>query len=169
MTPELRELVEELRADLAEDQPASLGYAQFGDGAAAEAVPAGTPTGLRDLLLVADGLRAGRIELRSTSTLADIQYYLDSAPDWSPIPADRAGWLVIGTRSDEPIFLERGTGAIWYFPPTGTEWAMSDTFEEIAPDLASFVHYYLLGPGYAELTPAADRWYAFLDEQGLLD
>ena len=29
--------------------------------------------------------------------------------------------------------------------------------------------YYLLGLGYADLTPADDRWFAFLDEQGLLD
>ncbi|MEH1165239.1 SUKH-4 family immunity protein [Micromonospora sp. CPCC 205539] len=169
MTPELRQLIEELRADLAEDQPASLGYAQFGDGAATDAVPADLPADLRDLLLVVNGLRAGRFELRSTSTLASIQYYLDYAPEFSRIPADPSGWLVIGTRSDEPIFMDRGTGAIWYFPPTNTEWAMSDTFEEIAPDVDSFVHYYLLGPGYAELTPAGDRWHAFLDEQGLLD
>ncbi|MET8348570.1 MULTISPECIES: SUKH-4 family immunity protein [unclassified Micromonospora] len=169
MTPELHQLIEELRADLAEDQPASLGYAQFGDGAATDAVPADLPADLRDLLLVADGLRAGRIELASTSTLTGIQYHLDYAPDFSAIPEDRAGWLVIGTRSDEPIFMDRGTGAIWYFPPTGTEWFMADAFEELAPDLDSFVHYYLLGPGYADLTPADDQWHAFLDQQGLLD
>ena len=46
---------------------------------------------------------------------------------------------------------------------------MSDAFEELAPDVESFVDYYLLGPGYADLTPADDRWSAFLDEQGLLD
>jgi SUKH-4 immunity protein len=169
LNPELHQLIEELRADLAEDQPASLGYAQFGDGAATDAVPADLPAGLRDLLLVADGLRAGRIELASTSTLAGIQYHLDYAPDFSAIPEDRAGWLVIGTHSDEPIFMDRGTGAVWYFPPTGTEWFMADAFEELAPDVDSFVHYYLLGPGYADLTPADDRWYAFLDQQGLLE
>ncbi|WP_406079694.1 hypothetical protein [Micromonospora sp. NBC_00858] len=169
MTPELHQLIEELRADLVEDQPANLGYAQFGDGAATDALPADLPAGLRDLLLVADGLRAGRIELASTSTLAGIQYHLDYAPAFSSIPEDRAGWLVIGTHSDEPIFMDRGTGAIWYFTPTGTEWFMSDAFEELAPDLDSFVHYYLLGPGYAELTPADDRWWAFLGQQGLLD
>ncbi|MEV7327758.1 SUKH-4 family immunity protein [Micromonospora sp. NPDC093244] len=169
MTPELRQLIGELRADLVEDEPASLEYAHFGEGAAIDSVPAGLPADLRDLLLVADGLRAGRVELASTSTLAGIQYHLDYAPDFSAIPDDRAGWLVIGTCGDDPIFLDRGTGAVWYFPPTGTEWFMSDAFEELAPDLGSFVDYHVLGPGYAELTPADDRWFAFLDEQGLLD
>lgn len=168
MNPELRQLIEELRADLA-DQPASLAYAEFGEGAAIDVVPASLPADLRDLLLVADGLRAGRLELASTSTLAGIQYHLDYAPDFSTIPEDRAGWLVVGTRSDEPIFMDLGTGAIWYFPPNGAEWFMSDDFEELAPDLESFVDYYLLGPGYADLTPADDQWFAFLDEQGLLD
>ncbi|MET7947112.1 hypothetical protein [Micromonospora sp. NPDC005324] len=168
MNLELRQLIEELRAELA-DLPDSPAYAEFGEGAAIDAVPAGLPADLRDLLLVADGLRAGRVELASSSTLAGIQYHLDYAPDFSSIPQDRAGWLVVGVRSDEPIFMDRGTGAIWYFPPTGTEWFMSDAFEELAPDVESFVDYYLLGPGYADLTPADDRWFAFLDEQGLLD
>ncbi|MBG6065355.1 SUKH-4 family immunity protein [Micromonospora ureilytica] len=168
MNLELRQLIEELRADLA-DRPESLAYAEFGEGAAIDAVPAGLPADLRDLLLVADGLRAGRVELASSSTLPGIQYHLDFAPDFSSIPQDRAGWLVVGTRSDEPILMDRGTGAIWYFPPNGTEWFMADAFEELAPDVESFVDYYLLGPGYADLTPADDRWFAFLDEQGLLD
>jgi hypothetical protein len=168
MNAELRQLIEELRADLA-DLPESLAYAEFGEGAAIDAVPPGLPADLRDFLLVADGLRAGRVELASSSNLTGIQYHLDFAPDFSSIPQDRAGWLVVGTRSDEPIFMDRGTGAIWYFPPNGTEWFMADAFEELAPDLESFVDYYLLGPGYAELTPADDRWFAFLDEQGLLD
>ncbi|MEU5873177.1 SUKH-4 family immunity protein [Glycomyces sp. NPDC047369] len=168
MNAELRQLIEELRADLA-DLPESLAYAEFGEGAAIDAVPAGLPADLRDLLLVTDGIRAGRVELASTSTLPGIQYHLDYAPEFSAIPQNRAGWLVIGTRSDEPVFMDRGTGAIWYFPPTGTEWFMSDAFEELAPDVESFVDYYLLGPGYADLTPADDRWFAFLDEQGLLD
>ncbi|MEV1072300.1 hypothetical protein [Micromonospora parva] len=168
MNAELRQLIEELRADLA-DLPESLAYAEFGEGAAIDAVPAGLPADLRDLLLVTDGIRAGRVELASTSTLPGLQYHLDYAPDFSAIPQNRAGWLVIGTRSDEPVFRDRGTGAIWYFPPTGTEWFMADAFEELAPDVESFVDYYLLGPGYADLTPADDRWFAFLDEQGLLD
>lgn len=169
MNPDLEQLLEELRTDLAEDMPASLAYAQFGDPAPEDAVPADLPAGLREFLRVTNGLRAGSFELASTSSLGDIQYYLDYAPDFSPIPQNKADWLVIGTRSDEPIFMERETGAIWYFPPTGTEWYMGDAFEEIAPDLDSFVDYYLLGPGYAELATANDEWYAFLERQGLLD
>ncbi|WP_435586794.1 SUKH-4 family immunity protein [Micromonospora aurantiaca (nom. illeg.)] len=169
MTSDLAQLLDELRADLAADEPASLAYAQIGAPADDGDVPAELPAGLRDLLLVADGLRAGAFELASTDRLTGVQYFLDYAPAFSPIPQDKTGWLVIGTRSDEPIFLERETGAVWYFPPTGTEWFMGDAFEELAPDLDSFVHYYVLGPGYAELVTDDDAWYAFLDRQGLLD
>ncbi|MEU1808843.1 hypothetical protein O7622_13450 [Micromonospora sp. WMMD1076] len=169
MTSDLAQLLDELRADLAADEPASLAYAQIGAPADDRDVPAELPAGLRDLLLAADGLRAGAFELASTGRLAAVQYFLDYAPGFSPIPQDKTGWLVVGTRSDEPIFLERTTGTVWYFPPTGTEWFMGDAFEELAPDLDSFVHYYLLGPGYAELVTDDDAWYAFLDRQGLLD
>lgn len=169
MTPELAQLIEELRADLAEEMPASLAYAQIGDPAPAEAVPADLPDGLREFLMVADGLRAGAFELRSTSSLADIQYFVDHAPDFSPIPEEKANWLVVATASDEPIFMERGTGSIWYFPAPDTEWFQAETFAEVAPDLDAFVHYYVLGPGYAELVRAGDRWHQFLDRQGLLD
>ncbi|MBQ1062417.1 MULTISPECIES: SUKH-4 family immunity protein [Micromonospora] len=169
MTSDLAQLLAELRADLAADEPASLAYGQIGDPADEGDVPAELPDGVREFLLVADGLRAGAFELASTGRLPGVQYFLDYAPDFSPIGQDKGGWLVVGTRSDEPIFLERATGAVWYFPPTGTEWFMGDSFEELAPDLDSFVHYYVLGPGYAELVTDDDGWYAFLDRQGLLD
>jgi hypothetical protein len=169
LTPDLEQLLEELRADLAEDLPASLAYAQWGDRAPGEAVPAALPAGLREFLLVVDGLRAGSVELPSARRLDGVQYFRDYAPDFSPVLRNKAGWLVIGTRGDEPIFMERETGAIWHFPTTGAEWFTADAFEEIAPDLDSFVHYYILGPGYAELVSADDRWHAFLDRQGLLN
>ena len=169
MNVDLARLLEELRADLAEDRPASLAYAQFGDPGSEDDVPADLPAGLREFLLVVDGLRAGSFELASTRRLKDIQYYLDYAPDFSPITRNTAGWLVIGTRGDEPIFMARDTGAIWYFPAPGAAWFTADTFAEIAPALGSFVHYYLLGPGYPELVAADDRWQAFLHQHGLLD
>ena len=90
MNLELRQLIEELRAELA-DSRTSLAYAEFGEGAAIDAVPAGLPADLRDLLLVADGLRAGRVELASSSTLAGVQYHLDYAPDFSTIPRGPGG------------------------------------------------------------------------------
>lgn len=168
MNPDLAQLLDELRADLADDMPASLAYARFGDPGAEDEVPADLPAGLREFLLVVDGLRAGSFELASTRGLTNIQYYLDYAPDFSPIPRNKAGWLSIGTRSDEPIFMARDTGAIWHFPTPATEWLTADTFEEIAPDLDSFVRYYLLGPGYPELVAADDRWHAFLHQQRLV-
>ena len=169
MPSELARLLDELRADLTADEPASLAYARIGAPADAGDVPAELPAALRELLLAADGLRAGAFELVSVDRLADVRYFLDHAPGFSPVSRDKNDWLVFATCRDEPIFLERATGSVWYFPPTGTEWFMADAFEELAPGLDSFVHYYVLGPGYAELVTDDDGWYAFLHRQGLLD
>jgi hypothetical protein len=169
LTPKLRQLIEELRTELAANLGDTLSFAQFNDGAQPKKIPADLPADLRELLEVADGLRAGSIEVPAVKRLGDMQYYLDYVPHFAPVAENRDGWLVIGTKGDEPLFAERATGSIWYFPRTGTEWFASGTFEEMAPDLTSFLDYYAFGPGYGDLVTTEDPWYQFLDERGLLD
>ena len=169
MTPELRELIEELRTELAANLGDTLSFAQINDGAPSDKIPADLPADLREFLQVADGIRAGSFDFRSANELADVRYYLDYVPEFVPVAENRDGWLVIGTKSDEPLYMERQSGSIWYFGPTGTDWFGSDEFVEAAPDLTSFVDYYVFGRGYGELVTTEDRWYAFLGEQGLLD
>ena len=63
--------------------------------------------------------------------------------------------------------MERDTGSVWYFPHTGAEWFTGDRFESLAQDLTSFLSYFVFGTGYGALV-GRDRWYEFLDRDGLL-
>lgn len=151
---------------MAADLQDTLSFAQFNGGAAPGKIPDGLPTDLRELLLVVDGIRAGSIDLASSEGLAGVQYYLDDVPEYVPAADDPDRWMVVGTKNDEPLLMERDTGSIWYFPPTGTEWFMGDRFESLAQNLTTFLHHFVFGPGYGALV-GNDRWSEFLDRQGL--
>ncbi|AVT38346.1 SUKH-4 family immunity protein [Plantactinospora sp. BB1] len=167
MNPELRELIAELRTDLEADRPATLAWAQINQGAPADEIPAELPRSVRDLLETADGLLAGAFDLPSVAHLDDIQYYIAQMPEFTGVADEPAEWLVFGTLSDEPLLIRRDSGAVWYLPAETTdEWFMRELFLDVAPDLDSFLGYYVFGPGYAEIG-AEDRWWAFLGEQGL--
>ncbi|WP_410816656.1 SUKH-4 family immunity protein [Micromonospora sp. 050-3] len=168
MNPELRELIAELRTDLESDQPATLVWAQIDEGAPADQIPAGLPQSVRELLETANGLRAGAFDLRGTDLLDAIQYYIELVPEFTGVADEPAEWLVFGTLSDEPLLIRRDTGAVWYFPEETTdEWFMREAFLEVAPDLDSFLAYYVFGAGYGEVGYDDDKWWGFLDEQGL--
>jgi len=160
-------MIEEVRAALAADLQNTLSFAQFNGGAAPDTIPDGLPADLRELLLVADGLRAGSIDLAAIEDLAGVQYFLDYVPRHAPVADDPDVWLVVGTKSDEPLFMERQTGSVWHFPPTGTEWFMGDRFEPFAQDPTSFLLRFVFGSGYRALVGNDDRWYEFLGQQGL--
>ncbi|GAB3980921.1 SUKH-4 family immunity protein [Plantactinospora veratri] len=167
MNPELRELIAELRTDLEADQPATLAWAQINEGAPAEEIPGDLPQSVRELLETADGILAGTFDLPSVANLDDIQYYLEQMPGFTGVADEAAEWLVFGTLSDEPLLIRRDSGAVWYFPAETTdEWFMRELFLDVAPDLDSFLAYYIFGAGYGEIG-SEDRWWAFLDQQGL--
>jgi SUKH-4 immunity protein of toxin-antitoxin system len=165
---ELRELIAELRTDLETDQPATLAWAQINAGAPAGTVPARLPEQVRELLETADGVLAGAFDLPAAASLKDIQYYIEHMPGFTGVAAEPAEWLVFGTLSDEPLLIRRDTGAVWYFPAETTdEWFMRELFLDLAPDLDSFLAYYVFGAGYGEVGHDDDRWWRFLDEHDL--
>ncbi|MEU7613964.1 SUKH-4 family immunity protein [Micromonospora sp. NPDC049204] len=168
MNPDLRELIAELRTDLEADQPATLVWAEIYDGAPADQIPAALPRSVRELLETTNGLRAGSFDLRGTDLLGDVQYYIELMPEFTGVADEPGEWLVFGTLSDEPLLIRRDTGAVWYLPAETTdEWFMRETFLEVAPDLDSFLAYYVFGAGYGEVGSDNDDWWGFLDEQGL--
>ncbi|MEU5962190.1 SUKH-4 family immunity protein [Micromonospora parva] len=168
MNPELRELIAELRTDLEADQPATLVWAQINEGASAEQIPAGLPQSVRELLETADGIRAGSFDLPAAEHIGKIQGYLEQMPEFTGVADESAEWLVFGTLKEEPLLIRRDTGAVWYFPEETTdEWFMREAFLEVAPDLDSFLAYYMFGAGYGEVAYDDDEWWGFLDEQGL--
>lgn len=169
MTPELRELIEESREILEADQPSNMGWAYLRPPAEEDALSEEFPPSVRDLLRVSDGILAGYFDMPSAGQLADFQSDLEGAPEFTGIPDDPGRWFVFAVLVDEPLFINRESGSVWLFPWTGDEWYMRNEFFEIAPDLDSFMRYYVFGPGYAEIGSDDDEWYAFLGEQGLLE
>ncbi|MFG2051420.1 hypothetical protein ACGFIW_28805 [Micromonospora sp. NPDC048935] len=45
---------------------------------------------------------------------------------------------------------------------------MREFFLDVAPDLDSFLVYYVFGAGYGEVGRDDDAWWGFLDDQGLI-
>jgi len=168
LNSELRELIAELRTDLAAGQPATLAWAQLNEGAPADKIPADLPQPVRELLETADGILAGAFDLPAVANLDDIQYYLDYVPEFTGVAAEPAEWLVFGTLHDEPLLIRRDTGAVWYLPAETTdEWFMRELFLDVAPDLDSFLAYYVFGAGYGEIGADDDTWWGFLDAHDL--
>jgi len=77
-------------------------------------------------------------------------------------------WYCIGKVVDDPLFLRRDTGEVWYFPDTGVPWQDSDRFEVAARTLSEFVEQFLFGPRYATLCPRDEAWLSVLREVGLI-
>ncbi|MET8262764.1 hypothetical protein ABZU92_02115 [Micromonospora arida] len=167
MNPELRELIVELRADLEADQPATLLWAQVAQGASADKIPAEVPQPVRELLEVADGLRAGGFELWGT---ADVDYWqgmLGSMPEFTGVAEEPAEWYYLGDLAREPLLLRHDTGAVWWFPRTsGDPFYAREEFEELMPNLEYFLAGYVFGPLYIDVA-GDDGWWRFLDEHGL--
>jgi len=167
LNPELRELIAELRNGLEADRPATLAWAQINEGARADKILSGLPQPVRQLLETADGILAGAFDLPAVADIGDIQYYIQQMPAFTGVADEPAEWLVIGTLNDEPLLIRRDTGVIWYFPAETTdEWFTRELFLDVAPDLDSFLAYYVFGAGYGEVG-FDDEWWGFLDERGL--
>ncbi|MEU4474962.1 SUKH-4 family immunity protein [Micromonospora sp. NPDC023888] len=168
MNPELRELIAELRTDLEADQPATLVWAQINAGVPADTIPTELPRPVRELLETADGIRAGAFDLPDAVHIGDIQYHLAHLPEFTGVADEPSEWLVFGLLHEEPLLIRRDTGAIWYFPAETTdEWFAREFFLDVAPDLDSFLAYYVFGAGYGEIGFDDDEWWGFLGEQGL--
>ncbi len=61
-----------------------------------------------------------------------------------------------------PVFIERTTGEIWWFSNLDIVWYTDTTlasFAKAADSLAGFIEHMVLGPGYAEhVASGADDW-----------
>ncbi|MGW5556954.1 SUKH-4 family immunity protein [Micromonospora sp. NPDC003944] len=168
MNPDLRELIEELRVDLAADEDRTVSWGKISAGAPADKIPAEIPQPVRELMEVAESIAAGAFYLPGISSSASFQTGLPMMPDFTGVAAEPDQWYEFGRLKEEPLLLRRDSGAVWYFPEISTdEWFAREAFEQIAPDLDSFLAYYVFGAGYAEIGYDDDDWWRFLEEQDL--
>ncbi|WP_406859358.1 hypothetical protein ABZO31_03210 [Streptomyces sp. HUAS MG47] len=168
MNAELRRVVEELRAALDERDEWRMMNA-LPAGARPESLDPGIPPAVREFLALSDGATCGDVTVFGSGTLPGMQFHCDPV-EGAAVTLGREKWFCIGVISDEPFFVDRASGAVWYFPDTGVEWWMSSDFAKAADDFTTFFLESVAGPGHPRLTGAGpdDQWPELLEHLGRL-
>lgn len=127
------------------------------------------PVGVGQFLTVMDGATCGDVTVFGAVTAEAMQFHADPVPG-APVTLGREDWFCPGVISDEPFFVNRSTGAVWYFPDTGVAWWMSATFEKATEDFATFFLEWMAGPQYARISATGpdDPWADVLRHVGRL-
>ncbi|MBC9731542.1 SMI1/KNR4 family protein [Streptomyces sp. TRM68367] len=139
-------------------------------GAQLKDLPADLPASLRTFLTVANGATCGDVSIFSASTAEEMQFYADPISG-AEITLGREKWLCCGVIVDDPFFVNRLSGEVWYFPDTGVEWWKSSSFEKAADDFTSFFLRFVAGSCYVDVsaTGREDQWAELLRQVGLLE
>lgn len=153
ISPRLRELIEAARATLPEVEDWEMLNSLPRPASRPPAIEA--PADYIELLQITDGLGCGRIVVFDAKFVARSQFYTEVPVD-APVDLNPTDWFCFGTNSDEPLLIQRATGAVHGFPDTGVEWARSDRFEQFAPSLDEFLTDHVFGPGYPALAGVDD-------------
>ncbi|WP_020389181.1 hypothetical protein [Kribbella catacumbae] len=138
-------------------------------GAQADAIGDALPGSFREFLTVADGATCGDVTVFGSATVDQMQFHADPITG-AAITLGREEWFCAGVISDEPFFINRSTGAVWYFPDTGVAWWMSSAFEKAADDFTTFFLQWVAGREYVRLsaTGPEDQWAELLRYAGRL-
>ncbi|NYE40972.1 hypothetical protein [Streptomyces fulvorobeus] len=168
MNDELRRVVEELRVAVSTQEEWRM-MNSLPAGAGPESIGAGLPEQVREFLTVADGATCGDVTVFGATTVDGMQFHTDPV-EGAPVTLGRAEWFCPGVVSDEPFFVNRSSGEVWYFPDTGVEWWMSAAFEKAADDFTTFFLEWVAGPEYARLSATGpdDSWADVLRHVGRL-
>jgi hypothetical protein len=106
--------------------------------------------GYAEFLRLADGATCGStgdIRLWSAASIRKRRWMADD------LPGGDARWCVIADVLENPVFVERATGEVWWFSDLNIVWytdAELVSFARLADDVAGFIDYLILGPGYAQ-------------------
>jgi hypothetical protein len=124
------------------------------------------PDGYQPFLRLADGAEcgaSGEIRLWSAERLPPEQRAT------AFLPGGSGRWYAIGDALQNPIFMERSTGQIWWFGDFAVEWHTDEEltgFAKAADDLTRFLDDVVIGPGYRTSIAdgADDPWIAAITE-----
>lgn len=127
------------------------------------------PDDYRELLTVSDGLGCGPVTVFSSKYVAKNQTYTEPIEGAATV-LDPEMWFCFGTIDEDPLLIERSTGAVHGFPDTGVIWWQSTRFEQYAPSLDKFLAEHVFGPGYPDLVgDDDDQWCELLRRLGRLN
>jgi hypothetical protein len=162
----LRELIESARALLPEEEEWEMMNSM--PKRAPKPLTIDVPDDYRELLTVSDGLGCGPITVFSSKYAAKNQSYTEPI-EGAAVALDPETWFCFGTIDEDPLLIERATGAVHGFPDTGVIWWQSQRFEQYASSLDEFLTEHVFGPGYPALVRIDDdQWCQFLRRLGRL-
>ena len=128
------------------------------------------PPDYAEFLRLADGAScgaAGELRLWSADWVRRSRFLADQ------LPGGQINWCPYADAVQNPIFARTGTSELWWFSGellwyTDTELT---TFHKGADSVVHFLEYYVLGPGYRELTGAGpeDAWVKAAGRDGARD
>lgn len=105
-------------------------------------------SGYVEFLRLADGATCGstgEIRLWSAASVRQLRWMADD------LPVGDARWCAVADVLQNPVFVERATGEVWWYSDLDIVW-YTDTelasFAKLADDVAGFIDFLILGPGY---------------------
>ncbi|OAH13199.1 SMI1/KNR4 family protein [Streptomyces jeddahensis] len=169
MTAELQRVVDELRAAMSGQSEWRM-MNSLPAGARRDELGSALPASYREFLEVVNGATCGDVTVFGVPTVDGMQFHADPVPG-AAVVLGRDEWFCCGVIADEPFFVNRATGEVWYFPDTGVQWWMSSSFERAADDFTSFFLRWVAGPEYVRLSATGrdDQWADLLSHVGRLE
>jgi hypothetical protein len=155
---DLTAIVDRMRAALATNPELSI-YASLPPPAVASGL-ADLPSGVVEVLAVTDGPRCGAIIWWSAAELPEFQFYCDEV-------GGEDDWLCFAVNNDDPIYVRRDSGEVWWWNTPDTERWVGGQFERLTDDVRTFFREYTFGSGYLQIA-YDDQWYELLRAQGLV-
>ncbi|MGY0006067.1 hypothetical protein [Micromonospora sp. I033] len=118
--------------------------------------------GYAQFLRLADGATCGStgdIRLWPAASVRQTAWMADG------LAGGAARWCAVADVLQNPVFVERATGEVWWFSDLNIVW-YTDTelasFAKLADEVAGFIDYLILGPGYVQHLGRDDPWLAAL-------
>ncbi|MGC4894993.1 hypothetical protein [Micromonospora sp. DT31] len=106
--------------------------------------------GYAEFLRLADGATCGStgdVRLWSAHSVRQTPWMADD------LPGGDARWCAVADVLENPVFVERTTGEVWWFSDLNIVWYTDSelaSFAKLADDVAGFIDYLVLGPGYVQ-------------------
>ena len=116
--------------------------------------------GYAEFLRLADGADCGSTGDMRLWSAASVRHTPWMADD---LPGGATRWCVVADVLQNPVFVERATGEVWWFSDLNIVWYTDSdlaSFAKLADDVAGFIDHLILGPGYVQhlSTGRDDPW-----------
>ncbi|MHC5259984.1 hypothetical protein ACYSUO_19065 [Streptomyces sp. UC4497] len=164
-------VIEQLRQEL--DTRPEMVMSEIREGFRSSPLPSNIPPSYMKFLQLADGMYCGTaVTLFDAARSTSQQFYTEPIED-CPLPITAERHFCIGLINENPIFLDRRDGGIWYPPDTTTLWWMNEGIKKLSDGVFDFLNEWIISTRYASLAELThedfdqDEWVTLLKEVGI--